>query len=1171
MGSQSSRIIWGRNKTDGSSEPQPVGLYDSEGTIYISGNYAIHSDGTGTVAEDYHLYLCTASETGSTWNSEDWKLQKGVKNWYLVSFRNFKKGARVIKSDTNGDLESLKLYKCIDGMSTPNVWKDSEWAVVYQDVGIAYQARDHKDVYYDNGRNANKWHKMMYYLPPDPITAYEFSPTATYEKGDIVKYNGRYYEYTGSQPFTGPWTGKGWCEVDDKISEEIMIFDENRQYHKDDQVIHEKPHSTEIGLYKYISTTPRTGVWNSLYWELVEGVNEYEANIAYSKNDRCIKQYIEIYDLDIIEFQSGLRYSIGKYCLHTITKEEMEPEIENFSESKTYSRGDLVAHVRGIYEYNLNIPLAGPWIEEYWTYLRPTFFTPYRDRILSGETIFGLYRSIHVVQGSWDLNDWELIIDGTIQIKGRSYNTNGLCIMQFQIGSDYLQNDVCIWTAEEDDSEFGLCVAKQDIYNCSPLNAPPNRTYWDSLNENVENQKQYHLYKAKVDISASDNSHFQRENWLTVEQKILPDDGLYGVIWEKYGKPGGGAGIPFGFPIVISGYLLNTMKANLDILYPFLGNSCLEIEKGFESSDWTYPCSGGQSFLSNIVYTLSSNSDTIKRYMVYSLTGFRTLTLDDFSLIRSSTFFNEGLIYFDQLGNRDDDAPPSSSNYYPYGKLYRSYFGTDNIFGKTQIIDIPKSYNHSGYCVFLPYNYSHSWNDPDDAYMYLYSQDGITLLVNTAPEGMLMNVPTSLSGFTQSTWGNCWRDTEIIKRTFCYVTDSGTIVPMEYFTDYCGCDTTYTNGIETAYYPDTGTNYDLFGGRMNNKSYYDFFPSPNVSTGLEVICGAIESPWFDEDWASFPFAELRECYVGQYISEYQHKPADSDVLNHMRLFCNQFGLEYDYSEETEGASAIGHSYCLNIQHWHMISGSSIQKIGYVYRDRYGGVYIFCHKIMRVSYYDYDENRYRFLESHKWGKVEGSTLSNMYSYIAHYPEYAPDIEKKIGHLLIAGRCDDYLIAATIISAGVVAKYKIDLKTGSMTAYDFPLYYDLPYVGNENFSVNGRQYRKVRVYVGLYWPTYVYNMPEVDNDTYVLPVVPSFNTYWTPYIANIGGVAHTGDWVTVITSGTFQSSDTYWVIYVPQPLTNKFGIGGFVFASSNSNSDYRVSPSYGGPGNNGFINK
>ena len=498
MAWQSSRIIWDKNKTD-SSEPQPVTIYDPTGTIYVAGNYALYSDHSGSVAEDYQLYLCKVEETGSNFVSSDWELQKGVKNWYLIARRQFKKGARVIKSDTNGDTASLRLYKCISSMKQPNVWNPDEWEVVYQDVGVAYEVRDHKDVYYDSGSNSNKWHKMMYYLPP---------------------------------------------ENPDKSDEEIEIFSEDRVYHKDDYVIKVKDNN-EVALFKYISNTPRAG-WEPTQWSEDVSVEEYEANVPYNKGDWVIRKYIEIYEFVIMEFQAGLRYYNGKYCLHIINPDDINPDIPVFNENVTYSRGDKVSYNRGLWEYNLNIPLSGPWIPAYWDNIGKTFPDWYRERILGGESLYGLYRANTTVCGSWNDNEWDLIIDGEIQIRGRNYNTRGLCIMQFQIGQNYLAGDVVIWTATNDTSEFGLSVAKVDIYNCSPAQAPPNETNWNNITDTLENPDQYHVYKAKDNMTAGYNSHFRRDDWLIVTQKILPDDGLYGVIWEKYGVIGGG-GAPFGY------------------------------------------------------------------------------------------------------------------------------------------------------------------------------------------------------------------------------------------------------------------------------------------------------------------------------------------------------------------------------------------------------------------------------------------------------------------------------------------------------------------------------------------------------------------------------------------------------------------------------------------------
>lgn len=554
MGLQSSRIIWGRDRMPGANAPQPVGLYDPNGTIYVGGNYAIHSDGSGEVAEDYHLYLCGAAETGSKWNAEDWKLQKGVRNWYLVDFKNFKKGARVIKEDTNGDFETIKLYRCKNGMSTPNVWKDVEWEVVYQDVGVAYQARDHKEVYY-NGY----WHKMMYYLPPAYDYADEFDPQVTYYKGDRCMIGETKYEYRGKEPYQGTWAERNpadWIVIDERISEEIMMFDENRQYHYQDYVIRIKPGLAQTkALYQYINRTPRSGSWNPAYWDEVEGVSKYETYRAYAKDERCIKMQIEIWDCRIVEFQSNISYNTGKHCIRYIDKQRIDPDILNWTAQTLYNGGDRCAHDGGIYQFNVTLPapVAGPWNPANWDYLRPTYPDDIRARILEDEQLFGLYRSKRPVNGLWNDEDWDLIINELVTVKGHIYNTARLPIYEFQLAKNYVEGELCIWKTSFEDSELGLSVAKQDINNASYTQAPPYENYWQSLNEINETPDSYYIYKAKNAISAEDNSHFQRDNWLIVEQKVLPDDGDYGVIWEKLGNRGGMGGAPFGYAFATMG------------------------------------------------------------------------------------------------------------------------------------------------------------------------------------------------------------------------------------------------------------------------------------------------------------------------------------------------------------------------------------------------------------------------------------------------------------------------------------------------------------------------------------------------------------------------------------------------------------------------------------------
>lgn len=313
MGEQSSRLIWGKDKTDG-NEPTPVAIYDPN-TIYTNGNFCIHADGRGTVAEDYHLYLCTAEESGGDFTPEEWKLQEGVKNYYLIARRSFKKGARVIKEDHNGDFQSLKLYKCIADQTTPNMWVPAEWEVVYQDVGIAWAPRDHKDIYYDDGRNEMKWHWLMYYVPND-------------------------YDY------------KTECE--------IGMFNESIEYHYGDRVLHEHP-VQGLRLYKFIRNIPYEGPWASGFWEEETDVNEYEANVPYQKGDEVIKLYTEEGFQEILEYSYSMIYNIGNYCIHQIDRQhdktrfvpfDLEYLERIYAGEELYGLYKCISKTTGNFDYN---------------------------------------------------------------------------------------------------------------------------------------------------------------------------------------------------------------------------------------------------------------------------------------------------------------------------------------------------------------------------------------------------------------------------------------------------------------------------------------------------------------------------------------------------------------------------------------------------------------------------------------------------------------------------------------------------------------------------------------------------------------------------------------------------------------------------------------------------
>lgn len=1124
MGQQSSRIIWGKSKNPGGNDPGPVGLYQENSYIYCSGNYAIHSTGQGRVAEDYHLYLCTATETGGTWNSEDWKLINGVKNYYLIAHKSFKKGAKVIKEDHNGDFETLKLYSCIVEKTTPNRWIDDEWEVVYQEVGIAWIPRDHKDVYYDDGRNRNKWHKLMWFVPD-------------------------YYE-------------------DQKLDEEIGEFSELQTYHYGERAIH-RTLIGEVYCYTYDSNIPRRSEWAAGWWSKDEGVEMYETYKTYYKGDEVIKKNIEAGYQVIQEYQDEMYFEQGKFTLNIIDKEYDVTALAGFH--------DIV----------------------------------YLERIFGGESIYGLYKSNKTTSGVFNQPDWDLQTSQVIQTRGRDHNmvpihtdedTGIICrycgrfitgykqkdIKEYQYGAGYEEGELVIWTF--DDDIFGLLECQKEIptvlvpseYSSDWM--PPNEEYWTPIDQFVEQANTLRVFKATKAMDASINTHFIRENWAIVSQKMEPDYDLYGVIWEKYGKPGGGGGIPFGFPLVIQGRSYYDPEgvnyANLDILYPFMGNSCLEIEKTFEAHDWGNPCSGGVSYLTNIVYALYSNESLVRKLMVYSLTGFRELTFTDFTSIQTMSFNNDGIIYYDRLGYRTVNG--GIDNRIPYGKFYKSYFGIDNIFGKILLVDIPQESN-GNYCWFRPYYSGESgsgWNDPDDDYLYIEQRDDVPLLVSITPIGKLMNVPTANMDLEDtSRYGQCWQDIDLYERHLCYITDDGDIVELEYFKDIHAGISTWSNGKETVttdeYYANIAMSY-IYGGKMLNRTGFDPFPGMYTTYGLHNVEGLNPySPWFDDDWNLFPDIELvvdDDYYfnIGQVFLLYKNTSVTQQLLSHLQSFCNRYGLDYHTDDMGGGndmwASARANKYYkFTDEGWYTSSSyPTVQKRGYAYKDRYGNVYILVHKTMKISYYSYDYETNVVSRLHIWSVISDNENKQFYTYFSKYGgPYGS--QNNDGELIIIGRHDNYVLAG-IRSGSTMSRHLINLKTGTMSEGSFPRYVELPYIGNaSSFRIGNTTYTKARIYLGVDWSYYSSGdiLPE-DEGTYTA-VVP-FNTYWTPYIANTGGVCHTGDLLTVISVNSSAYMPSKMVVYIPQVMTNTMGIGGFIFLSGQN-----TNPSYGGPGENGFINK
>ena len=480
MGNQSSRIIWGKNKLPGGNEATPVDLYRTTDIVYVSGNYCIYSPETTQIGANYKLYLCTAAETGGTFfNSEDWKEQKGVKNWLLEGHRVYKVGARVIREahgeeyeyvDEHGDIQIIELdgvylFKCIEQTPLDGMWHPECWEVVFQDVGLAYIVRDHKDVYYDDGHNRRKWHRMMYYIPPEGLT-----------------------------------------ELDLEVGE----YDENWLYHYGDFCLFKPIVINEYRLYKFINTMPTSGSFNPVNWEMQENktgettypVQMYQTYTEYEIGNKVIKLGVLIH-LQVISPYDGyqFKYSISKYCLYPIDKDD-------------YLRREIDAGER----------LFPNW---------------YRDKIINGEELYGLFRATSVEgngDGIFNPNHWELV----------NYR-DGHYVMQWipvNNGDPYVVGDERIYFYADPNggtsSIMGLCRCIQAHITPTTANCPTNGDYWEPVTQYLDNRDGYKVYKALRHITAENNTHFEPNNWAVMTHNTMIDDEneFYGIIWEKYGMSG---------------------------------------------------------------------------------------------------------------------------------------------------------------------------------------------------------------------------------------------------------------------------------------------------------------------------------------------------------------------------------------------------------------------------------------------------------------------------------------------------------------------------------------------------------------------------------------------------------------------------------------------------------
>lgn len=308
MGLQSSRIIWGK-RTDKDADLTPITLYDPDYTIYTYDNQCIFEN---------KLYKCITAETGGAYfSTEEWKEIKGVT--IFSTTKSYKVGAICIYGDY--------VYRCIQPViytnydpvvRYPDQYPDY-WAQQNQATGLVYSPRDHKDVYYDNGRNAVKWHRMMYYIPPENV-----------------------------------------INLDLPIS--LYVSDGEYMYKKDDYCLGYDIHN-QIGLYKCRANIPIHEEWNPSHWDRIDDVELFDPVVAYNKGDEVIYLLNEMVSQYVSTFRQDLYYSAGQYILDVIQRkvegsggEEYGDDYENLFDQAYVNRIDGGETIYGCFVLTQDIP-----------------------------------------------------------------------------------------------------------------------------------------------------------------------------------------------------------------------------------------------------------------------------------------------------------------------------------------------------------------------------------------------------------------------------------------------------------------------------------------------------------------------------------------------------------------------------------------------------------------------------------------------------------------------------------------------------------------------------------------------------------------------------------------------------------------------------------------------
>lgn len=593
MGYQSSRIIWGKEKKDPNDHGYnllPVTDWDQD-IIYTSGNLVIYRDPLTKIG----LFQCMIEEIcgvrPNDYDDSKWKRISGVEfietsviylpdshaEKVLNSKRTaWKPGAKLIKFDKNGDDSVAHLYECD---RATNFYQDgfdySKWHLVKQNIGIAYIPRDHKEVYYDDGKNKKKFHIAMYYIPDDDFT-YEdeiknFSENTSYSKGELCIYKNK--------------------EIED---------DYNTIYR---YIYHIPSTPSRVNMYGEIEYTQPTPLNNT--WERADEISFFDKTKAYKKDDQVLwNQYNEQYnddDEEETEFNDGRGW--------------MYVPISIFRDDYTYKRGDRCLHrikpdtVGDVTEKDIDALVTTgdyEWItDQYIPSLRkPNPCSEYGELIEAREEIYGLYRynKDKKPRGYGFTNeDWILIPevkmykydinrtanlkyysagDGTIDAYQGTY-AYFLCQQVINSGRFYSSYDYSpdslkygffhtIEKVQEQAYPYGKEINPSDSVNTNSLAAK----YWNVVTQKIYDEATgRRVFKAVRDIPR--NTEFSRENWTLVTQEKSGGPGLYGWIWRKYNF--GSGGTPFGSDFAIQSTGSSHARVRFSSLSIYRGDNILEL------------------------------------------------------------------------------------------------------------------------------------------------------------------------------------------------------------------------------------------------------------------------------------------------------------------------------------------------------------------------------------------------------------------------------------------------------------------------------------------------------------------------------------------------------------------------------------------------------------------